>query len=79
MLISELIEQLQDKLKWDGDAEVRVAYQPSYPLRAEISNVTFVEPDADDDDEPQEKILWLAVDGVYSSESPYAPRRAWED
>jgi hypothetical protein len=79
MKISELIEQLEQQLKFEGDLEVRIAYQKSYPLAAYLESVTLVEAD-DDDERATESIVWLAAsEGVYNSDSPYAPQEAWEN
>ena len=73
MTVQELIELLEE---FEGDTQVRIAYQPSYPLRALVSNVTSA---ADDEDDPDSKeIVWIATsDYVPSQENPYAPRAAW--
>ena len=86
MEVRELIELLE---QYDEDAEVRVALQPSWPLRASVQNVICSEelrnldgeggpldPDAD----LEEAFVWIAVDQVSSSsENPYAPRAAWSE
>jgi hypothetical protein len=78
MKLSELIEQLEHQLKFEGDLEVRIAYQPSYPLAAYVESVTLVE--ADEDEPDTESIVWLAAsEGVYREDSPYAPKAAWEN
>lgn len=69
MQVYELIEELQDL---EPTAEVRVAYQPTYPLAAEISCVTDMVEDAENG------FVWIAASsGVGYTESPYAPRDAW--
>lgn len=78
MKLSELIEQLQDHLKFEGDLEVRIAYQPSYPLAAYLESVSLVEAD-DDDERATESIVWLAASETVSHRhSPYAPKAAWD-
>lgn len=77
MRLSELIQQLLELAESlnpeDVDPEVRIAYQPSYPLAAQLSNVELV-----GNDETNENVLWLAASStVPYSESPYAPRAAW--
>jgi hypothetical protein len=49
------------------DAEVRVATQPTWPLRFELAEVTAVEG----------RVFLSASDGHPDGESPYAPRSAW--
>lgn len=57
----------------DFDPEVRIAYQPSYPLAAQLSNVGLV-----GNDETNQSVLWLAASStVPYNESPCAPRAAW--
>lgn len=95
MTLDELIEQLQeirDTQVDGGSIEVRIAFQPNYPLAADIATVTFLDGDPDDrcdshaqdewceDCEPEEneQFIWIAAtDTVRRSESPYAPRAAW--
>lgn len=87
MMISELIEQLQDALDNEGDREVLLATQPSWPLAFEVSG-TYV-PEAEQMDEPcashdaevcgecnlEDSPLWI-VQGEHP-DNPYAPKDAW--
>jgi hypothetical protein len=69
MTVQELIELLEELAEEVGeDAEVRVATQPSWPLRHELAEVTAVEG----------RVFLAASDGHPYGESPYAPRAAWE-
>lgn len=93
MMLSELVERLTEIYDTHGDREVRLAYQPSYPLAAEVLNIwdPVEEPDVDDwldegDEEPEPQPepdsvppLWIASsEGLEDrDESPYAPRRAF--
>ena len=72
MTIKELIRELQYIEEDFGDLEVRVAYQPSWPLAGKIENVWMPEEDEDGNQK-----VWLAVDSVGHAESPYAPKDAW--
>ena len=88
MTIDELIE-LATEAREDlgGDAQVRIAYQPGYPLRAALSCVTI--PYSTDPAElygPDEQaaeqqhdgtFLWLATGDLPDRENPYAPGWAW--
>lgn len=86
MKISELMGELEEAAEDLGeDAEVRVAYQPSWPLRATLRYITVASGSTYDEDEEapgQEEdtaMVWLAVgDGVPFGENPYAPRWAWQ-
>lgn len=88
MTIDELIE-LATEAREDlgGDARVRIAYQPGYPLRAALRYVT-VPPSTDPADlnGPNETaagqhndgtFLWLATGDLPDGENPYAPEWAW--
>jgi hypothetical protein len=88
MTIDALIE-LATEAREDlgGDAQVRIAYQPGYPLRAALRYVTV--PYCTDPEElygPDETaagqkndgtFLWLAMGDLPGGESPYAPGWAW--
>lgn len=92
--LDELIEQLEDiRDRYDsGEAEVRVAFQPSWPLRATISSVQhgaelefcdsdgYIREEDPNDEAPEARqYVWIAIDQVGgSSEHPYAPREAWQ-
>ena len=90
MTIDELIE-LASEAREDlgGDAEVRIASQPGWPLRAALAFVTVprsTDPsdlyDADETAAGQEKdgtFLWLATGDLPDGENPYAPEWAWRD
>jgi len=90
--VGDLADALED---FDRDAPLRVAFQPSWPLRAVVHGVVEVfdgdeedgdfsdGEDHDGDDDADRGTVWVAVDQVGSdgpgaSESPYAPRGAWE-
>jgi hypothetical protein len=83
LTIDELIE-LASEAREDlgGDAQVRIAYQPGYPLRAALQYVT-VPPELYGPDESaagQENdgtFLWLATGDLPDRENPYAPQWAW--
>lgn len=87
MKISQLIDHLTEAMENNGDREVLLAYQPNWPLAADISNV--YDPAEDDnraDEEGDEHalsdrdsdVLWIAATtGVGYGDNPYAPRAAW--
>ena len=87
MTLDDLIEQLEDmRSDLGGDTEVRIAHQPSWPLRGKIAAVTTgdnvpLEPEDEADgadDDADRKMVWIAASsGAPSDESPYAPRWAW--
>ena len=88
MTIDELIELARDARKDLGvGAQVRIAYQPGYPLRAALRYVTV--PFSTDPSQlygPDETaagqqgdgtFLWLATGELPDRENPYAPGWAW--
>ena len=88
MTIDELIELTQDARKdLGGDAQVRIAYQPGYPLSAALGFVT-VPPSTDPSglygpdeaaagQQDDGTFLWLATGDLSDRENPYAPEWAW--
>lgn len=88
MTIDELIELARDAREdLGGDAQVRIACQPGYPLRAALSCVT-VPSSTDPADlygtdetaagqEQNGSFLWLATGDLPDGENPYAPEWAW--
>jgi hypothetical protein len=88
MTIDELIELAADAREdLGGAAQVRIAYQPGYPLRAALRYVTTpCSSDPADLYGPGETaagqendgtFLWLAAGDIPGHESPYAPQWAW--
>jgi hypothetical protein len=85
MTIDQLIEaatEARDEL--GGDAEIRIAWQPDYPIRGTLQAVTV--PESDDPYEEGESaagqendghMLWLAAGAVGYGENPYGPAWAW--
>lgn len=79
MTIDGLIGELQDARETlGGGAKVRAAYQPLYPLRGTIRQVTAPRP-AEDDDSGDRAMLWLALGPAPETENPYGPEWAWGD
>jgi hypothetical protein len=88
MTIDELIT-LAEEAREDlgGDAQVRIACQPGYPVRAALQYVTI--PHSTDPAElygPDETVpgqgndgtfLWLAAGDLPDGENPHAPGWAW--
>jgi hypothetical protein len=88
MTIDELISELESaREEMGGDAEIRIAHQPDWPLRATFARVKLpAYADADmlySEDEraagqdEDGHLLWLATGSAPYGESPYAPRWAW--
>ena len=90
MTIDELIEELESaRDDLGGDAEIRIAYQPGWPLRATVASVT-VPPSGDPDElygeddrtakqDNDGHVLWIAAGNAPYDENPYAPRWAWRE
>jgi hypothetical protein len=74
MTVSELIDRLRD-LEGEGlgECEVRLAFQPNWPLQFEIGGVTEPPMDAEAEGLP---VVYIA-EGSSITESPYAPRWAF--
>jgi hypothetical protein len=85
--LDELIADLEDlRAELGGDAEVRIAYQPSYPRRGAIANVTAAGSDDPYDEDERAagqdgdaRFAWIALGEPPYDESPYSPRWAWGD
>lgn len=91
MQVRDLIEQLQ---MLPEDAEVQIAYQPSYPLAAQMLGVSVkVDEEVDVEGEnrdvlPAEEYGYFAegsavkmvylVAGSAPYDAPYAPRACWD-
>ena len=84
MTLNELLEELQDIVANDdeaGEAEVRIAYQPNYPLAAEVDAITLETQRHDEKNKrgASDFVLWLAAGSISAyRENPYAPSLAWE-
>jgi len=88
MTIDQLIELAEDAREdLGGHAQVRIAYQPGYPLRATLRRVT-VPPSTDPSDlygpdqtaagqQNDGTFLWFATGELPDGENPYAPGWAW--
>ena len=88
MTIDQLIElAVEGREDLGGDAQVRIAYQRGYPVRAALQYVT-VRPSTDPSElyGPDETaagqqndgtFLWLAAGDLPDRENPYAPGWAW--
>ena len=77
MTIAELLDVLQDFAAECGpETPVRIAFQPNYPMRAEIQNVTTLDTSGEFDD--KQPFIWIAATDTAWGENPYAPESAWE-
>jgi hypothetical protein len=84
MTVNKMIECLQQAAESGyGDCEVRLAFQPHWPLQFTVAGITTPddeadsrEPDEDGDDELQQAVY--IVEGRCPSASPYAPKWVFE-
>lgn len=90
MKVKQLIRILEDH---DGDAEVRLAIQPHYPLAEQVTGACSQEEirrymideegneEFDENGAPideAENVVWIAATSGGCYDSPYAPRAVWE-
>jgi hypothetical protein len=74
--VGELITELEN---FDPDAPVRIAFQPTRPLRAEAGNVVAQGELVDGERDEDPRLVWIAATtSVGYNENPYAPREAWQ-
>ena len=77
MTVTQLLEKMQELVD-EGfeDLEVKIAFQPGYPLAGNIANVAspldLEDPELDDDSDEANQI-WIAV----SDATGYATSEAW--
>jgi hypothetical protein len=76
MQLSDLIETLQERLEEHGDAQVLIAHQQNYPLAIKVREVTYLPKRHPEDD--HKDTFWIAGGDHPASESPYAPKEAWD-
>ena len=82
MTLSELVRLLEECAEQYPEAEVRLAFQPQWPLRLDIHGVVAnVDMDAEDGDGEtdgaRENIVWIVAGGHPYNESPYASKELW--
>lgn len=75
----------------DDEAEIRIAHQPSWPLRFDLAAVIDSDelsrriyndrdPDEDPEADPKENFVWLVASAGHPwDESPYAPTQLWQE
>jgi hypothetical protein len=88
MTIDELIELAAEaRGELGGDAQVRIAYQLGYPIRAALAYVTiphstnpsdlYGEDETASGQQNDGTFLWLATGDLLDGENLYAPEWAW--
>lgn len=62
-----------------GDSELRLAIQPNYPLQELVGGLWFDEEEQSESDSDSTGATVYIVSGGQDHNSPYAPRRAFEN
>lgn len=82
MTVNEMIERLQDVAEDGfGKCELRLAFQPNWPLQFTIAGITIPDDESRSMGEPDEEpddaasVVYLVEGGHPTDDSPYAP--AW--
>jgi hypothetical protein len=83
MNIDQMIARLQGlrEAYGSGEVELRIAYQPRWPLAARVAAVNADMGPAFDPDFPgvaDARAVWIATGPVSEDENPYAPEWAWD-
>ena len=80
MTLNELIERLQEAAEDGfGESEVRLAFQPKWPLQFEIGGVATPDDESrgggEPDEEPDDasKVVYIVEGSHPHDDSPYAP------
>ena len=80
MTIGELItalEDIRDSSPNGDNTEVRIAYQQNYPLAGTVAAITELPMMADDEENEDVTVAWIATGEVGWDENPYASSAAW--
>lgn len=82
MTVNEMIERLQEAADDGfGECEVRLAFQPSWPLQFTVAGIATPDDESRAQGEPDEEpndaasVVYLVEGGHPDDDSPYAP--AW--
>jgi hypothetical protein len=77
MTVNEMIERLQEVAEEGmGEFELRLAFQPGWPLQFEVGGLATPEETRDEDGRPE--VVYL-VEGAHPEDTPYAPQWAFEN
>lgn len=86
--VDDLIEKLEEaREELGGDAQVRMTWQPEYPIRGTVAAVTVpanrADPYGEDEVAPGQRndgqMVWLAAGPVPWDENGYGPSWAWNE
>jgi hypothetical protein len=83
LTVNEMIDRLQEVAEnGSGDCELRLAFQPSWPLQFTVGGIAEPEEpkDPSSDEEPVDatQIVYIVEGSHPSDNSPYAPAWAFE-
>jgi hypothetical protein len=80
MTVNEMIERLQEVAEnGSGDRELRLAFQPSWPLQFTIGGIAEPEePSPNEEPADAAPVVYIAEGGHPSDDSPYAPAWAFD-
>ena len=74
MTVNEMIERLQEAAEGGfGDCEVRLAFQPSWPLQFEVGGISVPDEQPDEGD----PVIYVVEGSHPDGDSPYAPSWAF--
>ena len=71
----DLVTEESDACQSAAAIRVCGAYQPNYPLAANISHLKALPHESN----PDESVVWVALSSAPHDLNPYAPNDAWED
>lgn len=80
MTVNEMIERLQEVAEsGSGDCELRLAFQPSWPLQFTIGGIAEPEdPSRDVESVDAASVIYIVQGDHPSDDSPYAPAWAFD-
>ena len=83
--VNEMIERLKDVAEDGfGECELRLAFQPNWPLQFSIAGITIPDDESRNMGEPDEElddtasVVYLVEGGHPDDDSPYAPSWAFK-
>ena len=79
MQLSELIEDLQNRMEYLGDVEVRIMSQENWPfeneVRGTVAQSDMIDLDEDEETEPKEEMVFI----VEGRQICYGNKDAWNN
>jgi hypothetical protein len=79
MTVNEMIERLQEIAEnGSGDCELRLAFQPSWPLQFTIGGIAELDDPSSDEEPADAPVVYITEGGHPDDDSPYAPAWAFD-